>query len=161
MEWWAMKIAFPFLRCELEIVLRRRTEPIRIRIRTLMVATAIVAVIVYLLMPLSAADHRLMAVYEQLGNNDPDKRTTKAQVVSQLGPPASSDIVPNMAPGYTWVAEFETPLQYQQFTLNLSFSSDDGDGEVIAWGLFKTDCQWIELMWFRIMRLISKIGAYF
>ena len=43
-------------------------------------------------------------------------------------------------PGYTWVAEFETPLQYQPFTLNLSFSSDDGDGEVIAWGLFKREC---------------------
>jgi hypothetical protein len=123
-----------------------------------MIATALAAVIVYLCLPLSATDRRLMAIYEQLADDRPEKGTTKAQIISQLGPPASSDIVPNMAPGYSWVAEFEAPLEYHHFTLNLSFSSNDDDGEVIAWGLFKTEYQGFELMWFKIARLMGQLG---
>jgi hypothetical protein len=160
MDWWAMKIPIPFVRCEIEIVVRRRTEPIRFRVRTLMIATALAALIVYLMLPLSAADRRLMATYEQLGNYDPNKTVTRTEIISQLGPPSSADIptTPKQAPGYTWVAEFETPLEYRQFTLNLSFSTNDGDGEVIAWGLYKTEFQGIELLWFRIERLIKNLG---
>ena len=36
-----MKIPIPFVGCEVEIIARRRTEPIRIRLRTLMILTAL------------------------------------------------------------------------------------------------------------------------
>jgi hypothetical protein len=125
-----------------------------------MIVTAIAAVIVYLNLPLSLADRRLMATYELLGNNEPEKTMTKSQIISELGPPSSSEIVPKMAPGYSWVARFETPLQYQEFNLNLSFESEDDDAQVIAWGLFKTESHGLELLWFRIARLLNKLGIW-
>jgi len=62
-----MRIQIPLMPIEFEITARRRTEPIRFRVRTLMIAVGLVAVVVYLLLPLSEADRRLMARYEQLG----------------------------------------------------------------------------------------------
>ena len=157
-ESWTMKIPIPLIRYEVEITARRRTEPFRVRMKTMMIAVLIAAVVIYALKPLSAADRRLMAIYEQLGSNDPAKSMTKAQIISQLGPPASADPPsPNTAPGYSWVADFETPLHYQHFELNLSFDADNPDSQVTAWGLNKTECQGLELQWFRIMRLISRV----
>ena len=153
-----MRIPIPFVRYEVEIIARRRTEPIRMRVRTLMMVTAITAVMVYLNLPLSSADCKLMATYELLGSKEPEKNMTKAQIISELGPPYASEIVPKMAPGYSWVARFETPLQYREFNLNLSFESEDDDARVIAWGLFKTESHGFELLWFRIARVLSKLG---
>jgi hypothetical protein len=50
-----MRISFPVVPIEIEINARRRTEPIRFRVRTLMITVALMAIVVYLLLPLSAA----------------------------------------------------------------------------------------------------------
>jgi hypothetical protein len=153
-----MKTSFPFVPLEMEIVARRRTEPFRFRVRTLLILIAVVAVVFYFSLPLSAADRRLMAIYETLGNTDPKVGVTKAQVLRDLGPPASQDIPtsPNEAPGYTWVADFETALVRQEFRLNLSFDSSSDD--LIAWGLFKTEYRGLDRLWLRIRRLLARIG---
>lgn len=151
-----MKISFPLVPIELEITARRRTEPFRFRVRTLMIAVAVVATVVYLFRPLSAADQRLMAIYEQLGNTDPKPYLTKAQVISQIGPPSRSDPpTPNTCTDYTWV-RFETPMSYQNFELNLAIDPDTD--RVAAWGLHKTEYQGIQLILFRIDQLINRIG---
>ena len=62
-----MIIRIPFFPIEFEFIARRRTGPFRIRLRTLLIATAVVAVIIYLFLPLSPADRRLRAIYEHLG----------------------------------------------------------------------------------------------
>jgi hypothetical protein len=153
-----MKLTLPFIPIEIDVTARRRTEPFRCRVRTLLIAIAVVAILFYLFLPLSAADRRLMAIFETLGNNDPKVGVTKAQVIRDLGPPASQDIPlsPNIAPGYTWLANFETPLERQEFRLNLSF--DSRSDEVIAWGLFKMSYTGLDLWWFRIRRLLERIG---
>ncbi len=153
-----MKISFPLIPFEIEITGRRRTQPIRFRVRTLMIAVAIVAAIVYLLLPLSAADQRLMAIYEQLGNPDPKAELTMAHVVSQIGPPTRCDEPPgpNHCAGYVWVAHFETPMSYQEFELGLSIDPDDD--MVVAWGLNKTEYQGLNLIFLRIEQLMSRIG---
>ena len=56
-----MRITFPFVPIEFEIKAGRRTEPLRFRVRTLMITVAMAAIVVYLRLPLSAADQRLMA----------------------------------------------------------------------------------------------------
>ena len=153
-----MKVTLPLIPIEIDITARRRTEPFRCRIRTLLIAIPVVAILIYLFLPLSAADRRLMAIYETLGNNDPKIGVTKAHVIRDLGPPASQDIPPspNIAPGDTWIANFETPLEWQEFRLNLSF--DSRSDEVIAWGLFKWSYTGLDLWWFRIRRLLARIG---
>ena len=100
-----MKIRIPLVPIEFEITVRRRTEPIRFRVRTLMIVVALVALAVYLLLPLSAADQRLMAMYEQLGDNQPKAYLTKADVISQIGPPTRIDIptTPKHCHDYIWV----------------------------------------------------------
>ena len=153
-----MKLTLPFVPIEIDITPRRRTQPFRGRIRTLLIAISVVAILIYLFLPLSAADRPLMAIYETLGNNDPKVGVTKAQVIRDLGPPASQDIPPspNIAPGSTWIAKFETPLERQEFRLNLSF--DSRSDQVIAWGLFKTSYTGLDLWRFRIRRLLARIG---
>ncbi len=153
-----MKISFPLIPFELEIAVRRRTQPIRFRVRTLMIAITIVAAIVYLLLPLSAADQRLMAIYEKLGNTDPKPDLTMAQVVSQIGPPSSCDSppAPNSCTGYVWVAHFDRPMSYQEFELRLQIDPDTD--LVAAWGLFKKECTGLELILFRIGQLLVRIG---
>jgi hypothetical protein len=101
-----MRLTQPFVPIEVEIRARRRTEPLRFRVRTLLIAIAVVGVVICLFLPLSAADRRLMATYEWLGNTDPERGVTKAQVIREIGPPASWDIPasPNLAASYTWVA---------------------------------------------------------
>jgi hypothetical protein len=153
-----MKLALPFVPIEIDITARRRTEPFRCRVRTLLIAIAVVAVALYLFLPLSASDRRLMAIYETLGNTDVKTGVTRAQVIRDLGPPASQDIPtsPNTAPGSTWIANFETALNRQEFRLHLSF--DSGSDELIGWGLFKTEYRGLDLWWFRIRRLLARIG---
>jgi len=158
MAWWIMTIRIPLLPIEFEFIARRRTEPFRFRVRTLLIATAVTAVITYLLLPLSAADCRLMAIYEHLGNFDfANESMTLKQVIEQIGPPSTTDIpsIPNEAPGDTWVASFDTPLQYQQFVLGLSF--DSPSGELIACGLERTDYQGLALLWFRLESVFNKV----
>ncbi len=153
-----MKISFPLIPFELAITARRRTEPFRFRVRTLMITVAIVAAIVYLLLPLSAADQRLMANYEKLGNTDPKPDLTMAQVVSQIGPSTRCDVPPspNQCTGYVWVAHFEKPLSYQEFELRLQIDPDTD--RVAAWGLFKKEYTGLELILFRIGQLMSQVG---
>jgi len=69
-----------------------------------MIAVAAIAIVVYLLLPLSAADQRLMSIYEQLGNNEPKANLTTAQVISQIGPPSGIGIrTPKQCTPYTCV----------------------------------------------------------
>lgn len=65
-EGWLMIIRIPLFPIEFEFIARRRTRPFRIRLRTLLIVTAVVAVIIYLFLPLSPADRRLRAIYEHL-----------------------------------------------------------------------------------------------
>ena len=51
----------------------------RFGVRSLLIAVAAIAVVVYLLLPLSAADQRRMSIYEQLGNNEPKVNLTSAE----------------------------------------------------------------------------------
>ena len=93
-----MKITFPFVPIEIEITARRRTEPFRFRVRTLLIVVAVVAVIMYLFRPFSAADQRLMALYERIGDHpDPEHPLTSAQVISLIGPPSSMSFPPNQS----------------------------------------------------------------
>jgi hypothetical protein len=153
-----VQINFPFIPIELEIKARRRTKPLRFRVRTLMITVAVIATIVYLLLPLSAADQRLMAIYEQFGNNDPKTDLTKAKVISQIGPPSRCYIptTPKTCTDYTWVAHFERPMSYQEFELNLAI---DPDSDLVAgWGLTKREYEGLDLILFRIGQLMSRIG---
>jgi hypothetical protein len=111
-----MKIGFPLLPIEFEIKARRRTEPFRFRVRTLMITVAVTAFVAYRLLPLSAADQRLMAIYERLGNTDPKPGLTKAEVIRRIGAPSSCKIptTPRTRTDYTWVARFKRPLSYQE-----------------------------------------------
>ena len=153
-----MKIGIPLVPIEFEIIARRRTEPIRFRVRTLMIVVALVAFVVYLLLPLSAADQRLMAIYEQLGDNQPKANLTKADVISQIGPPSAIDAptTPKTCINHTWVAHFDRPMSYQEFELNLAIDPDTD--LVAAWGLYKTEYQGFELILFRIEQLMRRIG---
>jgi hypothetical protein len=156
-----MLIRFPLLPIEFEFIARRRTGPFRFRVRTLLIATSLAAVITYLFLPLSAADRRLMAIYEYLGSpNFSDERITKKWIIAQIGPPSSAEVpsMPNEAPGYTWVATFEKPLRYQRFELGLSFSGDSDEDFVTAQGLQKEDYQGLELIWFRVMNIVNKLN---
>jgi hypothetical protein len=152
-----MTIRIPFVPIEFEITARRRTGPFRVRVRTLLIAVAVVAVLVYLLLPFSAADRELMARYEQLGNDQPKIDLMKDQVISQIGPPSAVGTpLPNHCLDYTWVAHFDRPLEHRQFTLNLAIDPDND--QVAAWGLSKRECQGLELIWYRIGRLLENIG---
>ena len=153
-----MKISFPLVPIEFEISVRRRTEPFRFQVRTLMITVAVVAAVVYLLLPLSAADQRLMVIYEQLGNTDPKIDLTRAKVIKQIGPPSrcNTPTTPNRCTDYTWVACFETPMSYQEFTLNLAIDPDTD--LVAAWGLSKKEYTGIELILFRTEQLLRRIG---
>jgi len=153
-----MRITIPLVPIEFEIIARRRTEPIRFRVRTLMIAVALVAIVVYLLLPLSAADRRLMAIYEELGGTKQNFDMTREQVISQIGPPLRVNIptTPNTCHDYTWVAHFDRPMSYQEFKLNLAI---DPDSDLVAgWGLYKTEYQGFELILMRITQLMSRIG---
>ena len=153
-----MRITFPFVPIELEIKVRRRTEPVRYRVRTLMITTAVIALFVYLLLPLSAADQRLMAVYERLGNTDPKIDLTRAKVISQIGPPArcNTPTTPNTCTDYVWVANFDRPMSHQEFELNLAI--DPTTDLVAAWGLTKKEVEGIDLILYRIGQLMSRLG---
>lgn len=151
-----MKIRIPLVPIELEITVRRRTELFRFRVRTLMITVAVVAVIVYLLLPYSPADRRFMAMYERLGNNEPKPDLTKDQVISQIGQPSSMGRpAPNTCIDYIWVAQFDRPMSHQEFELNLAI--DPGTDLVAAWELKKTEYQGLELIWFRMRRLLERI----
>ena len=117
-----------------------------------------VAAVVYLLLPLSAADQRLIAIYEQLGNTDPKIDLTRAKVIRQIGPASRCNIptTPNTCTDYTWVAYFKTPMSYQEFTLNLAI--DPNTDLVAAWGLSKKEYAGIELILFGIEQLMRRIG---
>jgi hypothetical protein len=123
-----------------------------------MIVVALVALVVYLMLPLSAADQRLMAIYEQLADNQPKHNLTKEQVVSQIGPPSRIDIptTPKTCIDHTWVAHFDRPMSYQEFKLNLAIDPDTD--LVAAWGLHKTEYQGLELILFRITQLMGRIG---
>jgi hypothetical protein len=153
-----MKIMIPLLPIEFEITVRRRTEPIRFRVRTLMIAVGLVAFVVYLLLPLSEADRQLMARYEQLGpfTIDYSKDLTRAEINSMIGPPTRVDVRPNTCPDYIWVARFETALSFQEFELGLSI--DSNTDTVTASGLNKTEYQGLQLICFRIEQLMRRIG---
>ena len=135
----AMRIIFPLVPSELEISARKRTQPFRFGVRSLMITVAVVAIVVYLLLPLSAADRRLMANYERLGNTDPKPDLTKAKVIRQIGPPSRCNIptTPKTCTDYVWVARFDRPLSYQEFELNLAIDPDTD--LVAAWGLTKKE----------------------
>ncbi len=153
-----MRISFPLVPIEFEINARRRTEPFRFRVRTLMITVAVTALTVYRLLPLSAADQRLMAIYEQLGNTDPKPGLTKAEVIRRIGPPSSCNIptTPRTCTDYTWVARLKRPLSYQEFELNLAIDPDTD--LVAAWGLNKKQYEGIDLILFRIGQLMRRIG---
>jgi hypothetical protein len=153
-----MKINLPLVPIEFEITARRRTEPFRFRVRTLMIVVMITAVVVYLHLPLSPADRRLMAIYDQLGNPDPKINLTRAQVLDQIGPPSRCNIptTPNTCTDYIWVAHFERPMSYQEFELNLAI--DPTTDQVAAWGLRKKEYEGLDLILFRIEQLIDRIG---
>jgi hypothetical protein len=153
-----MRINVPLVPIEFEITARRRTTPFRFGVRTLMIAVAVIATVVYSLLPLSAADQRLMAIYEQLGNNDPKINLTRAKVISQIGPPSGCDIPtnPNTCTRYTWVAHFDRPMSHKDFELNLQI--DPYTDLVAAWGLNKVQYEGLELILFRIAQLMNRIG---
>jgi hypothetical protein len=153
-----MKLTLPLVPIELEISVRRRTAPFRIRVRSLMLIVAIVATIIYVNLPLSAADQRLMATYEQLADTNSKPNLTMADVVRQIGPPARCDSppAPNSCTGYVWVARFECPASYQEYELGLSI--DPHTDLVAGWGLNKTEYQGFELILFRIGRLMARLG---
>ena len=153
-----MRISFPLLPIELEIKARRRTEPFRFRLRTLMITVAVTAFVAYLLLPLSVADQRLMAIYEQLGNTDPEPGLTKAEVIRRIGPPSSCDIrtTSRTCINYTWVARFKRPMSYQEFELNLAIDPDTD--LVAAWGLTKKQYEGTDLILFRIGQSMRRIG---
>jgi hypothetical protein len=156
-----MKIRIPLVPIEFEMTARRRTEPIRFRVRTLMIVVALVALVVYLMLPLSAADQRLMDLYEQLGDQQIHLATpdlTKERVISMIGPPSRIGIptTPKTCIDHTWVAHFDRPMSYQEFELNLAIDPDTD--LVAAWGLHKTEYQGLELILFRIEQLMRRIG---
>ncbi len=154
-----MKIHLPIIPIVFEITARRRTEPFRFRMRPFMAAVGLVALIVYLFLPLSAADQRLMAAYEQLGNTDPKPDLTRAQVIGKIGSPATCVIptTPNTCTDFTWVARFETPLSYQELQLNLAI--DPKTDLVAAWGLQKNEYRGLDLILFRIGQALAYIGV--
>jgi hypothetical protein len=117
----------------------------------MLIFVVVTAVAMYLLLPLSAADRRMMATYERLGKNDPKVGVTRAQVIRQLGPPSSQTIpaIPGHAVLYTWVAEFESSLEYHKFTLNLQFGRND---DVIGWGLSRSEYRGLQALLIRILR---------
>jgi hypothetical protein len=122
-----------------------------------LVVVAAVAVMVYFCLPFSTADRVLMARYEWLANNDPKPDLTKDQVIRQIGPPASVGTpVPNTCVDYTWMAQFDRPLSHQTFELGLSIDPDSD--LVAAWMLNKREYQGIELVWYRLGRLLEGIG---
>jgi len=153
----SMKIRIPVVPIELEITARRRTEPFRFRVRTLLFAVAVMAIIIYLSLPYSPADRRLMAMYERLGNNEPKPGLTKDQVISQIGQPSSmSRPAPNTCIDHIWIAHFDRPMSHQEFELNLAIDPDTD--LVAAWGSQKTEYQGLELIWFRMRRLLERIN---
>ncbi len=145
-----MTIRIPFVPIEFEISARRRTAPFRVRVRTLMITVAVVAVIVYLSLPFSAADQQLMTRYEQLGNGPSKDGLTKDQVISQIGRPSSAGIPgPKHCFEYNWEAQFDRPLSHVEYRLGVSIDPDTGD--VLAWGpLDKTEYQGLDLVWYRL-----------
>ncbi len=153
-----MTIRIPFVPIEFEISARRRTAPFRVRVRTLMITVAVVAVIVYLSLPFSAADQQLMTRYEQLGNGPSKDGLTKDQVISQIGRPSSAGIPgPKHCFEYNWEAQFDRPLSHVEYRLGVSIDPDTGD--VLAWGpLDKTEYQGLDLVWYRLGRLLE-MGA--
>ena len=153
-----MRIKFPLVPIEFEIKSWRRTEPLRFRVRTLMIMVAVMAMVAYLLLPLSAADQRLMAIYEHLANSDPKPKLTKAKVVDQIGPPSRSDVpaTSNTCTVYTWVAHFDRPMSYQEFELSLAV--DPHTDLVAGWGLRRKEYQGVALILLRIRQMISRIG---
>jgi hypothetical protein len=149
-----MRLGIPFVPIELEIAVRRRTRPFQIRVRTLLLSVAVVAITVYLVLPFSPADERLMARYESYGNIDYKLELTKNDVINELGPPASvTKGAPNRCDDYTWVARFDRPMSHQEFELGLSI--DPTDGIVLACGLHKTEYQDLELLRFRVRQLLK------
>ncbi len=155
-----MVIRIPLIPVEFEIVARRRTEPIPFGVRTLMIMVALAAMVVYLLLPMSAADQRLMADYEQLGDQEihlKEPHLTKERVISMIGPPARAlPTTPNTCHDYVWIAHFDTPMCYQEFELNLAIDPDTD--HVAAWGLNKTEYRGLELILFRITQLLGRAG---
>ena len=152
-----MRIAIPIVPIELEITARRRVTPYRIRVRTLLIIVAAVAVIVYLCLPFSTADRELMARYELLGNNQPKPDLTKSEVINRIGPPSTTRIPgPNMCVEYTWVAHFDRPLSHQVFELGLQL--DPRDEQVAAWKLDKTEYQGLTLILYRVGRLLQRMS---
>ena len=151
-----MKLTFPLVPIEIEITARRRTEPFRFRVRTLLIIVAVVAVIMYLLRPFSAHDQRLMALYEKIGNHpDPENALTRAEVIRLIGPPTSVAFPANQSAECSWVAHFDSPMNHQQFELNLSY--DPSDDMVVAQGLYKTEYQGLDLLLYRLDRLLTRI----
>ena len=80
-----MRIIFPLVPTEFEITAQKKTQPFRFGVRSLMIAVAAIAIVVDLLLPLSAADQRRMSIYEQLGNTEPKGNSTSAHVITQIG----------------------------------------------------------------------------
>jgi hypothetical protein len=149
-----MTIRIPFVPIEFEITARRRTGPFRVRVRTLLLTVALLAVVLYLLLPFSPTDRRLMATYEQLADNEPKVGLTREQVISRIGPPSSiGPQSPKQCVDYTWVAHFDRPMSHREFALNLAIDPDTD--LVAAWGLFKREYQGIDLIWFRLGQLLG------
>jgi hypothetical protein len=122
-----------------------------------MIAVVAIAIVIYLLLPLSAADQRLMSVYEQLGNNEPKANLTSAQVISQIGPPSRIGTrTPKQCTTYTWVAHFDRPASHKEFELNLAIDPDTD--LVAAWGLNKKEYEGLDLIFFRLARLVGRAG---
>lgn len=130
----------------------------RFTVWRMMIAIAVTAIVIYVLLPLSAADRRMMATYEWLANTEPKVGLTKAEVIRRIGPPSSQNIPanPNEAVLYTWTAEFGSSLEYHEFTLNLQVGKND---QVLAWGLVKHECQGLEALLIRVLRFSSSPGT--
>jgi hypothetical protein len=153
----AMRIIFPLVPIEFEITARKRTQPFRFGVRSLMIAVAAIAIVVYLLLPLSAADQRLMSIYEQLGNSEPKANLTSAQVISQIGPPSGIGTrTPKTCTPYTWVVHFDRPASHKEFELNLQIDPDTD--LVAAWGLNKKEYEGLDLISFRLAQLLGRVG---
>ena len=152
-----MRIIFPLVAIEFEIKARKRTQPFRFGVRSLMIAVIPIAIVVYLLLPLSAADQRLMSIYEQLGNNEPKANLSSTQVISQIGPPSGIGTrTPKQCTPYTWVAQFDRPASHKEFELNLQIDPDTD--LVAAWGLNEKEYEGLDLIWFRLARLLGRVG---
>jgi hypothetical protein len=152
-----MRIIFPLVPIEFEISARKRTQPFRFGLRSLMIAVVAIAIVVYLLLPLSEADQRLMSLYEQLGNNEPKAYLTSAKVIGQIGLPSSIGTpTPKQCTEYTWVAHFDRPASHREFELNLAIDPDTD--LVAAWGLNKKVYEGLDLIWFRLAQLLGRVG---